>query len=182
MARPNPNSRSRDMIISLGVLLVPILLIVWFFTSNPEAKPEPVDVRDKLSRAEAESPYPVLRATNLPDGWVPVRVAWAKAGSPWLDDKPADSNIWLLGYLGPDGIYYGVQQSDSAADIVERATRQGKPTGEEVQAAGRTWQGYESLDGRTRSLVSRQEGVTSVVSADTSGDAVRAFAETLTTG
>lgn len=182
MARPNPKSRSTDMLISMAVLLIPIALILWFFTDNPEAEVEPIDIQPQLTRAEAESPYPVLRATNLPEGWEPVRAAWAKDGSKWIDDQAAVGNAWLLGYMGPDGIYYGVEQRDRAAgDVIVRITREGHETGETVEAAGMEWTSYESKDGRTTSLVSRDGDAVAVIAADTDLDAVAAFATTLGT-
>lgn len=182
MARPNPNSRSRDMVISMAVLLVPIVLLVWFFTLDPKAEVEAIDVTPQLSRAEAESPYPVLRATHLPEDWTPVRAAWAKDGSKWIDEKPAEGNAWLVGYMGPDGIYYGVEQRDrSVAAVTERLTRQGRETGETVQAAGLDWMSFESKDGRTRSLVAHRDEMVAVIAADTDLDALKAFAATLGT-
>lgn len=180
MARPNPNSRSRDMLISLSVLLVPLVLLIWFFTDNPEAKPQAIDIKPALVRAEAESPYPVLRATALPEGWLSVRAAWAKSGSPWIDNKPADANIWQVGYFGPDGIYYAVEQRDSGAgSMILRTTRQGHATGQEITAAGLSWQVYQSEDGRTTSLVAQTDAQIAVVSADTTEEAVIAFTQTL---
>lgn len=180
MARPNPKSRARDMVISMAVLLVPIALLLWFFTMEPEAKVEAIDVAPQLARAEAESPYPVLRATNLPDGWTPVRAAWAKDGSKWIDEQPAVGNAWLVGYMGPDGFYYGVEQRDRAAGaVIERLTRQGRETGETVQAAGLEWKSYESKDGRTKSLVAQKDGMVAVIAADAELEAVKAFATTL---
>lgn len=183
MAKPDPKSRSKDMFISMGVLLVPILAIIWFFTMNPEPKVEAIDVSPQLQRAESESPFPVLRAENLPDGWTPVRAAWAKDGALWIDKKPAMGNAWLVGYMGPDEIYYGVEQRDRAAgDVITRVTREGRETGETVEAAGLEWKSYESKDGRTTSLVAQSDGVVSVIAADTDLEAVTAFATTLSVG
>ena len=183
MARRNPKNRSRDMVISMTVLLVPIALIVWWFTLNPEPKPEVVDVGATLTRAEAESPYPVLRAGDLGEGWAPVRVAWAKEGDQWITSEPAEGNWWQVGYLSPEEIYYGVQQRDGGAGaFVADTTRDGCPLGDAVELAGRTWERYESGDGRTRSLVHEDEVVTSIVTADTDFTALEAFAATLTEG
>ncbi len=182
MARPNAKSQSRDMIISMAVLLVPILVIVWLFTDNPEPQAEAVDVAPLLARAEAESPYAILRANNLPEPWKPVRVAWAADGENWMGGEPADGNSWLVGYLGPDGIYYGVQQKDRNERLfIADVTRDGEPTGETVQALDRSWEAYESEDGRTTSLVARDGDVVSIVAADTDLEAVEAFVTSLTT-
>lgn len=182
MARPSLTSRSRDMFISMAVLMVPIVLIIWFFTNNPDAEVEAVDVAPHLQVAEAEAPYPVLRAENLPEPWMPYRVQWTKKGERWIDGEAAVGNTWMLGYLGPDKIYYGIEQRDEqGAQMIARLTREGKATGETLEAAGGTWERYESADGRTRSLVRRDGEVVSVVYADASFEALDAFATSLTT-
>ncbi|MHA6511065.1 DUF4245 domain-containing protein [Tessaracoccus sp. Z1128] len=180
MARRNPNARTRDMVISMAVLLVPIALIAWWFTVTPEPRPEAVSVEETLARAVAESPYPPLRAAEPGADWIPVRVAWAKEGDPWITGDPATGNWWQVGYLAPDEIYYGVQQRDGApAGFVADTTREGRPLGDDVDLAGRTWERYESADGRTRSLVHADDVVTSIVTADADFTALEAFAATL---
>lgn len=180
MARPNPKSRAKDMFLSMGVLLVPLVLVIAFFTMNPDGEVEAIDIAPDLQRAEAEAPYPVLRAESLPDGWKPVRSAWAKDGAKWIDNKPADGNTWMAGYMGPDGVYYGIEQRDRGVEnVVRRVTREGQETGRTVDAAGMQWQAYESSDGRTTSLVAKRDGWVAVVAADTHLDAITAFATSL---
>ena len=180
MAR-NPNTRSRDMFLSMAVIVVPVLLLVWFFSSPGEEEPQRVDVAAQLKRATVESPYPLLVAEGLGSEWVPVRAAWALEGQPWITGEPAEANSWQVGYLSPDEVYFGLQQRDGAeVAFVRSATREGHAVGGEVEAAGRSWERYESSDGRTRSLVSEGEADTAVVAADADFVALEAFAATLT--
>lgn len=182
MAGRNPNARGRDMVISMAVLVIPIVLIAWFFTIDPKPEVEPVNVAPVLARAESESPYPVLRATNLPESWVPARVAWARDGDRWITDKPADGNSWQLGYLAPNQIYIGLQQRDrSTTAFVSSITRDGKRLGSEVvTTGGRDWEKWASADHRTRSLVWRDGEMVAVVTGDTGFDQLSDFAATLT--
>lgn len=180
MAGRNPRSNVRDMALSMLVLLVPLLLIATFLTEDPKPAPEAVDVAPVLARAEAESPYPVLRTVGLPTDWVPVRVAWAADGRPWIDQEPAVGNSWQLGYLAPNGIYVAVQQRDRAVEgFVRTITRDGAAVGEPVAIAGRDWQPWVSGDERTRSLVWRDGGMVAVVTGDTDLDQLVAFAGAL---
>ena len=180
MAR-NSNARSRDMVISMAVIFIPVLLLVWFFSSPGEEGPQRVDVAAQLKRATVESPYPLLVAEGLGEGWTPVRAAWAKEGQPWITSEPAEANSWQVGYLSPDQIYFGLQQRDgSGSAFVRAATRDGHAVGGEVDAAGRSWERYESKDGRTSSLVSKGETDTAVIAADSDFVALEAFAATLT--
>ena len=182
MARKRSNTRSRDMVISMGVLLVPLLLIMWFFTVNPEETAEAIDLDPYLEQAESADAYPVLRAEALPEEWVPVRAAWAADGERWLDGEAADGNSWQVGYMGPDDIYYGVEQRDrSAPRAIADLTRDGEATGDTIEAVGWTWERYESEDGRTKSLVATEGDMVAVVSADTGFDALEAFTTSLAT-
>lgn len=179
MAR-NPNARSRDMIISLAVIAIPIVLIMALFTRTPEPDTEAIDLRPFLQRAQAESPYPVLIADGLGDGWLPLRASWAEKGKQWITADPALGNSWQVGYFSPEEIYYGVLQRDAAGvDLIRTATREGKEIGEPVTVGGREWARYESSDERTRSLVHEQGEVTTVVSADVPFTDLEAFASTL---
>lgn len=180
MAGRNPNARSRDMLISMAVLIVPVLALVWLFSQDGDARPAAIDVAPVLERAQAESPYPVLHAEGLGEGWTPVRADWARTGDPFVTSEPALGNSWQLGYLSPDEIYYGILQRDSAPDsLITDTTREGTAVGEDAAIGGREWQRYESKDGRTRSLVHRDGELTAVVSADTDFADLEAFAASL---
>ena len=168
------------MIISMAVLLVPLALITWLFTSNPQAEVESVDVAPVLARAEKESPYPILRATNLPAEWVPTRVAWAADGDMWITEDPAVGNSWQLGYLAPNKIYVAVQQRDRAVEtFISDVTQQGRRQPEVTQLGDRTWEHWVSGDDRTRSLVWRDGDMVAVVSGNSDFDQLNAFAGSL---
>lgn len=170
------------MIISMVVLLVPLALITWLFTNNPKAEVVPVDVAPVLARAEKESPYPILRATNLPAEWVPTRVAWAADGDVWITETPAVGNSWQLGYLDPNGIYVAVQQRDRAVEtFIADVTQEGRRQPEVTELAGRTWEHWVSGDDRTRSLVWRDGDMVAVVAGNSGFDQLDAFAGSLST-
>ena len=170
------------MVISMAVIMVPLLIITWIFTNDPEPEARPVDVAPVVALAEAESPYPILRAVNLPEGWVPVRVAWAKDGGQWITKEPAVGNSWQLGYLAPNGIYVAVQQRDREVETFVRAvTQDGRMEQDVTELPGRTWEHWVSRDEVTRSLVWRDGDMVAVVSGDTDFDQLAAFAGSLAT-
>lgn len=180
MAGRNKNAGPRDMVISLLVLFVPIIAIYWFFTSNPEPEVEKVDYAPVLAVAEEESPYPVLHPVNLPEDWVPVRVAWAADGENWITNEPAAGNSWQLGFIAPNDIYVAVQQRDRApVQFITDVTRDGAPSGETVSLAGREWEKWVSDDDRSRSLVWRDGDLSAVVTGDTDFEQLEAFAASL---
>ncbi|HMR48351.1 MAG TPA: DUF4245 domain-containing protein [Arachnia sp.] len=179
-ARHGMKGTSRDMVISMAVLIIPVLLITWFFTQTPKPEVEVVDVAPVLAQAEAESPYPILRPVGLPGDWRPIRVAWAADGERWITGEDAVGNSWQLGYLAPNDIYVAIQQRDrSAASFITWVTREGYREDGTVDAAGLTWERYVSHDGRTRSLIAKDDAMVAAVTGDTDFDQLEAFATTL---
>lgn len=171
------------MVISMAVLLVPLALIIWLFTINPEAEVEAVDVAPVLATAEQESPYLILRASNLPEDWVPTRVAWARDGAQWFTGEPAVGNSWQLGYIAPNGIYVAVQQRDRAVEsFIAEITQDGRRQSDVTEMAGRTWERWVSDDDLTRSLVWRDGEMVAVIAGNTDFAQLDAFAGSLTTG
>ena len=65
MAR-NPNTRSRDMFLSMAVIVVPVLLLVWFFSSPGEEKPQ-----------RGESGVPFMKSTTSCSATAWAMKAWA---------------------------------------------------------------------------------------------------------
>lgn len=156
------------MVISMAVILIPLLIITWVFTNDPAPRAEPVDFQPVVALAESESPYPVLRPTDLPADWVPTRVAWARDGEGWITSTPAVGNSWQLGYIAPNGIYVAVQQRDrSTESFIGDVTQDGRMEDEVSDLADKTWEHWVSKDGRTRSLVWREGEMVAVVTGDT---------------
>ncbi|MDF1489123.1 DUF4245 domain-containing protein [Tessaracoccus caeni] len=182
MAAPHGmKGNSRDMVISMVVLIVPVLLITWFFTRTPAPEVETVDVAPVLAQAQEESPYPVLRPAGLPADWQPVRAAWAADGERWITGEPAVGNSWQLGYMAPNDIYVGLQQRDRAIpSFITWVTREGLKEEGSLDAAGLTWDRYVSHDGRTRSLIAETDDVVAAITGDTDYTQLEAFATTLT--
>ncbi len=174
--------RPIDMLISLAVILVPIVVISWFFTRTPDSPPiTRIDYAQTLATARAEAPYPVLAPTNLPETWIPRKVVWAKPGRPGADGQPAVGNTWQLGLLSPEKVYVTITQRDSVhAGLISELSREGVKDGT-AQLGGATWERYVSKDGRTRALVKTDGAVVSVVAGDTSYEGLLAFAATLGT-
>lgn len=170
------------MIRSLAVILLPVLLISLVFTRNLDDAPVTVvDWRPVLTKARAESRYPVLAPTNLPPEWRATQVSWVKAGDPFLNGAPAVRNTWQLGFLAPDGTFIGLNQGDlKAAEFVQDQSRSGLPDGQS-EVAGKSWARLVTEDERTRSLVLTEPKVTTVVVGDTSYAALESYAATLRT-
>jgi hypothetical protein len=168
------------MIRSLAVIIVPLLIITFFFTRNIGDHPVTVvDWRPVLAQARAEAPYPVRAPVNLPETWRATQASWVKVGETALGGKPSVRNAWTLGFLDPTDTYVSIYQGDiQPEDMVASATREGTTDGSST-VAGQTWERRISPDGRTRSLVLVEPSVTTVVAGDTDYAALEAFAGTL---
>lgn len=169
------------MVRSLAVILVPILIITVFFTRYLDDAPVTVvDYQPVLAQARADAPYPVLAPSGLASDWRPTRVSWLKVGDPGLNRVPSVRNLWQLGYLSPDNIYFGVAQGDlQPQSLIDDQSREGLPDGDS-QVKDATWKRLVSSDDRTRSLVLASPDVTTIVVGDTSYEDLETFAGTLT--
>lgn len=183
MANNQARATAGDMVRSLAVIMIPILLITWLLTSQPKDYPvKPVDWKPLLATARAEAGWPVLAPQGLPEtgdeAWIANVASWTRTGQ-GTAAGPAPRNEWQLGLLSPDRLHYSITQADgNTTDLVAQKSRDGKPIGEQP-INGRTWQQLESPDGRTRSLVHRDERSTAIVSADTDFLNLQQFAQTL---
>ena len=171
----------RHMVMAMAVLVVPVLVISWWFTRIPEPPITAVDWQGAASQARAAAVFPVWTPRNLPDSWIAVRARWTPKGEPGIDGRPVVGNTWQLGFLGPDRRYLGVDQRDQAREqLVDKVTRQSSADGSS-SVLQREWQRRVSRDGRTRSLVLEDDGSVVVVSGDVPYAQLEAFAATLGT-
>ena len=183
MARNKKPATAGDMVRSLAVILIPLVLIIWFFSRNLGDYPvQEVDYQPVLAQARREAPYPVLAPVGLPSTWRPTQVAWVPKGQPHLNDQASVRNLWQLGFLDPSDIYISVNQGDERPEqFVANVTRDGLVDGKS-SIGERTWVRYVSPDERTRSLVLAEAKVTTVVVGDTTYEGLEAFAGTLSAG
>ncbi len=170
------------MALSLGVLLIPVVLIALFFTRNPpdDAAVRVVDWQPVLAQARDQATYPVLAPPSTPKGWRATKAAWTPVGKPIAGGDTALRNTWQLGFLDTDTIYIAIEQGDGRLpELVQDATRDGYVDGTST-IEGTIWERRRSEDGRTRSLVQQSTKVATVVSGDTSYQALDAYAASLT--
>ena len=168
------------MVRSLAIIIVPVVLLYWLFSS--EAEPTPVQVIDygpTVREATEKAPYPVMAPEGLAEEWRPVQASYFPKGETADDGKPAAGNRFTLGFLSPDDIHYGVVQTDQEPEeIIGELSRGGQQQGEET-IEGRQWERWRSPDGRTGVLASTTDGVTITVTADTDFTRLADFARTL---
>jgi hypothetical protein len=176
-----------DMVRSIAIILVPILLISWLLTNDLGDYPvQKVEWQPVLEQARAEAEWPVAAPVGLPEegrqAWVPTRATWVKTGGRVAGGDPSPRNHWRVGLLSPEMVYHEVNQADGEpALFIADVTRKGRRVGEEA-IAGRTWERWESEDGRTRSLLLRSDPTVTMVTADAEFSALQQFARTMQWG
>lgn len=176
MARPNPPVI--HLLVAMVVVLVPVFLIVAWFTRIPEPQPNVVDARPVVAAAR-EAGYPVLAPAELPDGWVATRARWTPRGQAGLNREPVPGNTIALGFLSPERQYFAIDQRDALPELLVRdVTRDGRADGES-RVGDVTWTRYVSQDRRTRALVRLDADHATIVSGDVRDDQLEAFTATL---
>ncbi len=168
------------MVISMVVILLPIVLISWFFTRTPSDAPvRKVDWQPVLAQSRQVAPFPLLGPVGLPTTWVATKAEWATTGQPAVNREAAPGNTWQLGILTPDRVYVSLTQRDAAGPaLIAQVARDGRQDGTS-SISGATWTRWVSADDRTRTISRVDGAVTIVVSGDLSYDGLDAFASTL---
>ncbi len=179
---PAPKRRGRetpfDMIRSLGLVLLvalALLAVTW------RAKPDPVrvvDLKSATSAARFQVDWPVLSPEGLTDNW--------RATSARLSAADGGAIEWYVGMVTPTENFASVAQSDptgrtAVTKFVSDRTLQGVESGTSI-VGGTTWRRFVSDDGRTRSLVRSDGGVTIVVSGTSEWAELNSFVTALRAG
>jgi hypothetical protein len=154
---------TKDVVISLLVLLVPIALMIGFGRVFLGAdQPTVVDPAPTIQQARAANAFPVSEPTALGDGWRTVRA----------DFKREDSGASLrIGYLSPDdGGIQLVQSSIPAEQLLPaELTSGGQPQGA-TELAGRNWQRYSARPGELALVLLEPDRTVIVVGRVPEGD------------
>ena len=154
MARAKKPSSTGDLLRSIAVIVIPLVVITYFFTRSPDTPAvQVVDYRPVLAQAREQAPFPVLAPAAVPQGWQATRASWLKTGQPGIGGAPSPRNLWQLGFLTSDQMYLELDQGDlRGKDLIDDRTRQGLPDGQS-EIGGQVWQRMISPDERTRALV-----------------------------
>lgn len=180
MAHIRGGGRTRDLAISLAVLIIPILVIVWVFTRTPDAPTVSViDWQPVAAQAKGEAAFPIVGPRAVPESWRATRARWTPVGQTGIDGQPVAGDTWQLGFLDDTETYLALDQSNAPAKpFIARVTRQGGTDGTS-RIGDETWVRYVSDDERTRSLVLVGKGSTLIVSGDLSYERLDSFAQTV---
>jgi hypothetical protein len=143
------------MIGAMVILLGLVIAFVVLRDLNRNDPPDPVravDYRRSAAYASERAGFDVLAPRSLPEGW--------KATTARFTPEPGR---WHLGVLTDAGRYVGLEQAPGPVrSMVDRYVDPGATRGEAVTVEGRNWRAW-SDDGGDTALVSREDGITTLV-------------------
>lgn len=165
-----------DIVRSMAVLVIPALLLAGFaaLKRGDQDPVREVSYDQELAGARQQAPYPVLAPVGLGGGWqaTSVRLTGVGEGRSW----------WHMGWLSPQDIYVGLEQSDDdRSDLLDELFEGTKPDGS-AQISGTSWDRLQETgdDEPDQAIVRTVDGVTTVVLGSGGYGQLEAFAATLT--
>lgn len=175
---------ARDMLLSMGLIALPILAVVLFFphdAPNPQNAVQTVDYSVSLQQARDPGvlPFEALAPVGLPAGWRATSVHAAF-------DQSAPLH-WEIGFQSPDGQYVALVQVTGGKLVQDVLDTQAPnaTAGAKAAVGGFTWTEYTSADGSRRALGRTEDGTAAgtqvgvVVAGTGSFDELEQFAATL---
>lgn len=177
MANDRLRKTTRDMVLSLAVIGVPIAVVLAIEPSkpgNPVSAIGPASFQQTLAAARAAEPFPVLAPHGLASGWRATSETYQEPG-----DGPAD---WHIGYLAPDGGYVDLDQTTEPLGDFLRDQGSDATQGPQVQVGGAYWQFYSGTTPSAFStvLVKDNAQYTELVAGNAPLRELEEFAESLT--
>ena len=172
MTAGNRGGRStRDMALSLAVLLVPIaLLLVLYRVLFDGDKPVSVDAAATIQEARSAAVFPVVEPQGLGDDWHTVSATFKRT---------ADGATLRLGYVDPERDPIQLVESSVPTDKLLPAELGANPQPVSTFSDGaRTWQRYDARKGEN-ALLLLEKGRTIIVVGEAESEALEAFAGSL---
>jgi hypothetical protein len=157
VGRRSGRGTGRDLAISLGVLVIPLLVLVWFFQPHSTDSAQPVDAAGVYQTAIDQKAFHVREPQGL-TGWKPTVAVYSPATGGRFTVR--------VSYSVPGGGYLQLVQSNAPADsLIASIIDGGEPLGVE-QLAGETWTSYSARSGAENAFVLLEKDVTVVVVGD----------------
>lgn len=163
--------RPRDMVISVGLLLVVVFAFFGLYRCLGGDQEATVDPGSAYEEARDAGEFPVLVPTGLSDDWRSVSAAY----------QPQSGGATLrVGWRSPDGGALQVIESDivPASLITRELGADAGPTGTTVDEGGRQWRVYTARGGET-AYVFQQAEHTVIVTGKVGEEEMKEFVRSL---
>lgn len=165
------------MVLTMAVLMIPVVLIVWFFQRTPDEPTLPAaDWQQAVASATERADFTVLAPASLPEGWRATQASFVEAGT----NGAAYDELRLV-LLDEQNINLQLRQAKTTEEraFLVKNTREGFDSGAQ-KVGDQVWKQITSGDGRTQYLLGQRDDSLVLVSGDTSAERLVAFAQMLT--
>jgi hypothetical protein len=161
----------QDMALSLGILLVPIVLLLLFYRVVLDGdKPISIDPEPAIQQARSVAAFPVAVPQGLGDDWHTVSATFK---------READGATLRLGYVDPDSEPIQLVQSSTPTTKLIPAELGPAPKQVSTFSDGtRIWQRYDARKGEN-ALVLLEQGRTVIVLGTADSGNLETFASSL---
>lgn len=163
--------RPRDMVISVGLLLVVVFALFGMYRCLGGDQVAEVDAGPVYEEARRDGAFTLLTPSGLPDGWKSVSA----------DYQPQSGGATLrVGWRSPgDGTLQLIESDIVPATLITRELGpDAQQTDAVVEEGGRQWQVYDARGGETAYVFQEAER-TVIVTGKASEDELRAFVRSL---
>jgi hypothetical protein len=161
----------RDMAMSLGILLLPIVLLLVFYRVVLDGdKPISIDAEPTIQQARTAAVFPVVVPQGLGDDWHTVSATFR---------RDADGATLRLGYVDPesDPIQL-IQSSTPTAKLIPVELGDDPKAVSTFRDGTRTWQRYAAREGEN-ALLLLEKGRTIIVVGTAGSETLEVFASSL---
>jgi hypothetical protein len=167
----NRNASLGDMlrsILVIGVLLLGLAAVGYWFQVKPDNTVEAVDYVTAAEEARGDAAFDVLAPSSLPKGWKATTVRY----------ESGERGQWHLGVLTDQDEYIGLEQTGIGTQrAIERFAPKTEATGK-ATVGGQSWQVRQS--GRGENTLVREDGdITIIVTGTADLATIKDYAETL---
>jgi hypothetical protein len=158
------------MLISLGVILVPLLALMAFCRPSATEDAPRADPAAVFRAARAANAFGVLVPAGLPSGW--------RATNATLRDDGSGARTLRVTYVTPSKAFAQLMETSRPAEAVLGEETKGQALGPEP-IGGRTWQRYDGQREADHALVFLEPRATVLVTGDGSEAELTALAAAL---
>ncbi len=171
-ARGRRGGTIRDLAISIGVLVVPLVAVVALCQPG-DSGPTKIDPSRAYAGARAEAGFPVREPAGL-EGWAATNATFRETA--------AGTATLRVSYLTPAGRYAQLVQSSVPADeLIPAELGGGSPRGA-ATIQGAAWQHYSARQPDDRAYVLLEPTVTVIVVGDATDGELRTLVTALRPG
>jgi len=174
MAKKRGRESARDMIYSMGAVLVTVLIILGVTYRSHHQMTNSVDYQSALASARSQSSWPILTPTNIPKGFKVTQARFEPESY-----GQAGTTRWYLGFQTAQGEYVSLWQSDGPTQTIVAAASNGGNCSSTIALAGTKWTTCLQTKPLARTLYRLNGKQTIVVSGTVSQQELEDFAASL---